>query len=110
MWPRICYTLRWQTNASLGAWNMEGKYGFSIFLFYHNTVETLNILYLMHLLFFYCMKAPAEKTKAAVKTAVKAGYRMIDCANDYDNEHVIGEALQQLFKEGVVQRSGLLLH
>ena len=39
-------------------------------------------------------KAPAEKTKAAVKTAVKAGYRMIDCANDYDNEHVIGEALQ----------------
>ena len=39
-------------------------------------------------------KAPAEKTKAAVKTAVKAGYRTIDCANDYDNEHVIGEALQ----------------
>ena len=50
------------------------------------------------------MKAPAEKTKAAVKTAVKAGYRMIDCANDYDNEHVIGEAFSELFKEGVVTR------
>ena len=50
------------------------------------------------------MKAPAEKTKAAVKTAVKAGYRMIDCANDYDNEHVIGEAFCELFKEGVVTR------
>ena len=58
----------------------------------------------MHLLFFYCLKAPAEKTKAAVKTAVKAGYRMIDCANDYDNEHVIGEAFSELFKEGVVTR------
>ena len=58
----------------------------------------------MHLLFFHCLKAPAEKTKAAVKTAVKAGYRMIDCANDYDNEHVIGEAFCELFKEGVVTR------
>ena len=72
-------------------------------------------------------KAPAEKTKAAVKTAVKAGYRMIDCANDYDNEHVIGEALQvrnminltnlqtktlivqELFKEGVVKREELFI-
>ena len=39
-------------------------------------------------------QAPPEKTKEAVITAVKAGYRMLDCANDYDNEHVIGEALQ----------------
>lgn len=39
-------------------------------------------------------KAPAEKTKQAVITAIKSGYRFIDCANDYDNEHVIGEALQ----------------
>ena len=72
-------------------------------------------------------KAPAEKTKAAVKTAIKAGYRMIDCANDYDNEHVIGEALQvrnminltnlqtetlivqELFKEGVVKREELFI-
>ena len=29
---------------------------------------------------------------------------MIDCANDYGNEHVIGEALQELFAEGVVKR------
>ena len=55
-------------------------------------------------------QSPPQKTKQAVLTAVRAGYRFIDCANDYDNEHVIGEALQQLFKEGVVQRSGLLLH
>ena len=93
----------------LGTWKVN--MAFALLLLYWGLVKiTLHILYLMHLLLFYCMKAPAAKTKAAVKTAVKAGYRMIDCANDYDNEHVIGEALQQLFKEGVVQRSGLLLH
>ena len=42
-------------------------------------------------------------------TAVKAGYRLIDCANDYDNEHVIGEALQELFREGVVTREDLFI-
>ena len=55
-------------------------------------------------LFLCFQQAPAEKTKAAVKTAIKTGYRNIDCANDYDNEHVIGEAFQELFKEGVVTR------
>merc|ERR1711936_956419 len=54
-------------------------------------------------------KSPPQKTKQAVLTAVRAGYRFIDCANDYDNEHVIGEALQQLFEEGVVQRSDLFI-
>ena len=42
-------------------------------------------------------------------TAVKAGYRMLDCANDYDNEHVIGEALKELFAAGVVKREELLV-
>ncbi len=49
-------------------------------------------------------QSPPEKTKEAVKTAVKSGYRMIDCANDYSNEHVIGEALQELYAEGVCKR------
>lgn len=54
-------------------------------------------------------KAPPEKTKEAVLTAVRAGYRLIDCANDYDNEHVIGEALQELFAEGTVTRDELFI-
>ena len=29
---------------------------------------------------------------------------MIDCANDYANEHVIGEALEEIFSEGIVTR------
>ena len=42
-------------------------------------------------------------------TAVKAGYRTLDCANDYDNEHVIGEALKELFAAGVVKREELFI-
>ena len=56
----------------------------------------------------YCLiflfQSPQGLTKAAVITAVKAGYRFIDCANDYDNEHTIGEALKELYAEGVVKR------
>ena len=54
-------------------------------------------------------KSPPEKTKAAVIAAVKSGYRMLDCANDYDNEHVVGEALKELFAEGVVKREDLFI-
>lgn len=54
-------------------------------------------------------KSSPEDTKDAVKVAVKAGYRLIDCANDYNNEHVIGEALQELFDEGVVKREELFI-
>ena len=34
---------------------------------------------------------------------------MIDTANDYANEHVIGEALAELFSEGVVKREELFI-
>lgn len=54
---------------------------------------------------FLSFQAAPEVTKEAVKTAVKTGYRLIDCANDYDNEHVIGEALEELFNEGICTRS-----
>jgi len=54
-------------------------------------------------------KAPAEKTKEAVTTAVEAGFRFIDTANDYDNEHSVGEAIQQLIKDGTVKREELFI-
>ena len=37
------------------------------------------------------------------------GYRALDTANDYDNEHIIGEALQELFAQGVVKREDLFI-
>ena len=74
----------------------------------HTTDPTCIILGLL-LISDVAHQAPPEKTKEAVMTAVKAGYRMLDCANDYDNEHVIGEALKELFAAGVVKREELFV-
>jgi diketogulonate reductase-like aldo/keto reductase len=34
---------------------------------------------------------------------------MLDCANDYDNEHTVGQALKELFADGVVVREDLFI-
>lgn len=51
----------------------------------------------------------AEEVAEAVRGAVKAGYRMIDCAACYGNEKEIGEAFAQLFAEGTVKREELYI-
>ncbi|KAI9116075.1 hypothetical protein K1719_013005 [Acacia pycnantha] len=43
----------------------------------------------------------------AVTTAIKVGYRHIDCAQLYNNQAEIGSALKKLFDEGVVKRKDL---
>ncbi|KAL6931756.1 hypothetical protein ACO0R3_003222 [Hanseniaspora guilliermondii] len=53
-----------------------------------------------------------EETKTALKAAVKAGVRNIDTARYYGNGHIeyaIGEAIQELIKEGVVTREDLFI-
>ncbi|KAF2288636.1 hypothetical protein GH714_009690 [Hevea brasiliensis] len=43
----------------------------------------------------------------AITTAVKVGYRHIDCAQMYGNEKQIGVALKKVFKDGLVKREDL---
>ncbi|KAK7390496.1 hypothetical protein VNO78_25803 [Psophocarpus tetragonolobus] len=43
----------------------------------------------------------------AVTTAIKVGYRHIDCAQAYNNQAEIGSALKKLFDDGVVKREDL---
>ena len=52
-------------------------------------------------------QAGPNEVKMALKEAVGNGYRHIDCAAVYGNEAEIGEALRELFDEGVVRREDL---
>ena len=46
-------------------------------------------------------RVPGERVAAAVRDAIRLGYRHIDCAAVYGNEHLIGESLERAMAEGV---------
>ena len=45
----------------------------------------------------------------AVYGAVQGGYRLLDCAEVYQNEDRVGEVLEKLLAEGVVTREELFI-
>eukprot|EP00216_Chloropicon_sp_CCMP2111_P001031 CAMPEP_0198234004 /NCGR_PEP_ID=MMETSP1446-20131203/93_1 /TAXON_ID=1461542 ORGANISM="Unidentified sp, Strain CCMP2111" /NCGR_SAMPLE_ID=MMETSP1446 /ASSEMBLY_ACC=CAM_ASM_001112 /LENGTH=143 /DNA_ID=CAMNT_0043914725 /DNA_START=242 /DNA_END=670 /DNA_ORIENTATION=- len=53
--------------------------------------------------------AGAAETSQAVAVAIRSGYRHIDCAEFYKNQAEIGQALKEVFDEGVVKREDLFL-
>jgi len=41
--------------------------------------------------------------------AIKTGYRLIDCAGGYGNEHEVGEAISECIAQGIVKREDLYI-
>lgn len=54
-------------------------------------------------------KFEPEQVSQAVAGAIRAGYRLFDCAAAYQNEKEIGKVFAQAFAEGVVQRDELTI-
>ncbi|GMR58032.1 hypothetical protein PMAYCL1PPCAC_28227 [Pristionchus mayeri] len=51
----------------------------------------------------------ADELKVALRVALDAGYRLIDTAAIYQNEHVIGEILEEYFNAGKLKREDVFV-
>jgi aldehyde reductase len=50
-----------------------------------------------------------DKLTNAIKEAVKCGYRHFDCAFAYQNEQVVGKALEEALKENNLKRQDIFV-
>lgn len=54
-------------------------------------------------------KFTSEEVGNAVYGAIKAGYRLFDCAAAYGNEKEIGQVFTKAFADGIVQREEMTI-
>nr|CAH7755486.1 unnamed protein product [Callosobruchus chinensis] len=62
-----------------------------------------------HTYFFEFQANDEEALTASVHEALKVGYRHIDTASAYDNEHVIGKVLKEWFDDGKLTRDEIFV-
>jgi diketogulonate reductase-like aldo/keto reductase len=48
-------------------------------------------------------------TEQATKTALEVGFRHLDCAERYRNEEAVGDAMQAVFKAGMIRREDIFV-
>src|SRR5450432_4762885 len=48
-------------------------------------------------------------TRQATRAALEAGFRHFDCAERYRNEQAVGDAMQEMFKAGAVERKDVFV-
>jgi diketogulonate reductase-like aldo/keto reductase len=48
-------------------------------------------------------------TRQATKTALEVGFRHFDCSERYRNEQAVGDAMQEVFKAGAIQRKDVFV-
>src|SRR5260221_7485587 len=48
-------------------------------------------------------------TRAATKAALEAGFRVLDTAERYRTEKEVGDAMQEVFKEGIAKREDVFV-
>ena len=58
---------------------------------------------------FGTFRLSGKKGKEAVKSAIYAGYRHIDTAHMYKNESIVGEAIAECIREGIITREELFM-
>lgn len=65
-------------------------------------------VFLWFYLYIFLIQVEDDVLKA-VRIAVKAGYRHLDCAAIYRNERAVGQALKQLIVESTITRKDIFV-
>ena len=58
---------------------------------------------------FGTLIADPVATRQATKAALEVGFRHFDCAERYRNEQAVGDAMQEVFKAGAIQRQDVFV-